>query len=126
MLFGKNFPRDALSICPEPSNCNGVKCFIDQMCKKKMPLGPLPPTCKVVKSDKSKFISSLLKQPTLCSRVQATELYNKLENCICNPNNDNSGLSGGAIAGIVTGSVVGLALIIFLIWYVHKHNRKYR
>ena len=107
--------------CPEPNKCADIKSCIDQVCKKKiMPSGESLPTCKDMKNinNRSNFIKDI---SFWCNHVQANKIYNELENCICNPNNNNSGLSGGAIAGIVVGSVVGLALIIFLIY---KFKRK--
>jgi hypothetical protein len=75
-------------------------------------------SCNDIKNHRSDIISTA--EGLQCTHEKANEIYNKLETCICNPNN-NSELSGGAIAGIVVGSVVGLALIIFLIY---KFKRK--
>jgi len=79
---------------------------------------PIGPSCNDIKNHRSDIISTA---EGLCTDEKANEIYNKLETCICNPNNNNSGLSGGAIAGIIIGSVVGLALLIFLIY---KSKRK--
>ena len=60
-----------------------------------------------------------------CTPNQITDLWNNIERCtLCSSGGtNNSELSGGAIAGIVVGSVIGLALITFLI-YKYKHKRK--
>ena len=67
---------------------------------------------------------------TTCSKHDIKNMMNQYNSCMnCYtpiPTPTTFELSTGAIAGIVVSSVILLALIIFLIWYVSKHNHKHR
>ena len=103
---------------PEPT-CRQIKTVVlPSICSQ---LKHSHPPCSQIYSERPNAINSFEQTPMFCSPQDANYIYNEILNCVgCKPPN-NSGLSGGAIAGIVVGSVVGLALIIFLIY---KYKRK--
>ena len=75
-------------------------------------------------------LQDLIQLESTCSKQDAKntiDQFNNILNCYTPiPTPTTSGLSSEAIAGIVVSSVILLALIIFLIWYVSKHNHKHR
>ena len=75
------------------------------------------PPCSQLYNQKEAGINLFEQTPNPhCSPQDANYIYNKLLDCAgCKKKKDN-GLSGGAIAGIVCGSIVGLALIIIVIY----------
>jgi hypothetical protein len=113
-----------VSISP-PAPCGQIK---DKVKKKtfcqNLKKHQLPETCSQLFKKKNQAIKFYKSTPKPdCSSKDANFIYNQILTCLgCEQNNNNSGLSGGAIAGIVVGSVVGLALIIFLIY---KYKRKW-
>ena len=120
-LFLKNVQPGPKRTPPtgNPTCKNIKKVMLPSLCSQ---LKYMLPPCSQLYSKKSNAIKWFEQTPMPnCSSQDANHIYNEILNCVgCNPTN-NSGLSGGAIAGIVVGSVVGLALIIFLIY---KYKRK--
>jgi len=84
--------------------------------------------CPFMTAEDRDTLQETMQLTTTCSKQDAKNIINQYNNCMnCyTPIPTSSDLSTGAIAGIVVSSVILLALIIFLIWYVSKYNHKHR